>query len=101
MKKLHTFLVQRHLYEMVCFTAVLLFYSLAIAAQPDLKEFEKGAKDGADTIVRIALYVVRAAASIGVVILVYNLVTGNQTSRNQLVYFLVAMIVWGIAEAII
>jgi|GEM_PF-6699199 len=101
MKQINTFSSKKNIYQIACLSFFLICLSFVATAQPELKEFEKGAKDGADAIVRIALYVVRAAASIGVVILVYNLVTGNQTSRNQLVYFLVAMIVWGIAEAII
>ena len=65
-----------------------------------VSEIENKAKEGADTIVNIAKYVMGAILAIGAIGLIYAMVTDNPKKREFLVGYIVAviliLIIWSI-----
>jgi len=82
---------------MVAFFGVYLL-SMHHGFAQDLEDFADGVEDSADTINGIFRTVLRVILGAGVIGVVYAYVFNNQKAKDNLIYFVIAIVLGGIGE---
>ena len=92
-------------YGKVIFTFLIFFTLLGTAqvaeAQSGLSEVTDKAKEGADTILDVAKYILAAVLGIALVFVIYSLATNNPHAKEYLLGWIIAVVVIMVAFLII
>jgi len=77
---------------------VLCMLSIQFGYAQDLSDFADGAEDNADILTGIFRTILRVALGAGVIGVVWAYIFNNQKAKDNLIYFIIAIIIGGIGE---